>query len=305
MLEVLPARSRQGAATRRRLFTGLAFISPWIAGFALFQLYPIAMSFYYSLTNYDAIRPPHFIGWSNYSEMFSDGLFQTALGNTLFFVGLAVPGNVILAFLLASLLNQRLVFRPFWRLLFYIPAIVPEFVSALLWTTLYDPRSGLIDSVFASLGLHSIPWLGDPSWAKPALIIIYIWTCGANMIIFLAALQDVPRELYESARIDGASARQLLWHITVPLVSPAFLFTLLIGMVYAVQYFTIPQIMTQGEPANSTLFYGMYLYQTGFTYLRLGLACAAAWVLFLIVVVCGLVVFCTSARHIYYGGEAL
>lgn len=288
---------------RRDLYKGLAFVAPWIIGFLTFSLYPLISSFYYSLSTYDILRPPVFIGLRNYTDLFQDRFFRNALYNTLYYVILAVPGGVFVGFVLASLLNLNLRMRSALRTIFFIPSIVPQFVSAMVWLWILNQQYGLINAVLYNMGIKGIPWLSSPVWSKPSLVLVTLWASGTTMVIFLAALQDVPRELYEAARLDGAAPRQELWHITVPMVTPAILFNMLIGLIGAFQYFTFAWIMTRGGPVRSTEFFGLYLYKNAFEGFRMGYSSAMAWILFILTVITALIIFRTSARWVYYGGE--
>lgn len=289
----------------RRFITGLLFVSPWIIGFLAFTIYPIAASFYYSFTEYDVINPPRFIGLQNYIDMFTtDPNFYTVLYNTLYFAALGVPSGIAVSFLLATLLNQPMQFRPVFRTIFFLPAIVPAVATAMVWLWIYNPSYGLINSILASFKLTAIPWISSPSLAKISLIIIHVWAQGTAVLIFLAALQDVPRSLYDAAHVDGANAVQRFWHVTVPMCTPAILFVLLTGMIGIFQTFTIPWLITQGGPRLSTEFFGLYLYRNAFQFFKMGYASALAWVLFLIAVVITIMLFRSSARWVYYGGQA-
>jgi multiple sugar transport system permease protein len=298
-----PARRRLTAQERKDLVKGILFVTPWILGFLMFQVYPLFASFYYSLSLYDVLRPPLFVGFENYVKLFQDRYFLNALQNTLYYVVVAVPGGVLVGFVLAALLNLNLRFRSFLRTIFFLPSIVPSFVSAMVWLWIFNQQYGLLNMMLYSLGMKGIPWLSSPAWSKPSLILVSLWGSGTTMVIFLAALQDVSKELYEAARLDGAAPLQEVWHITIPLVTPSVLFNLLMGMIGAFQYFTFAWIMTRGGPVRSTEFFGLYLYRNAFVYFRMGYASAMAWILFFITVTASVIVFRTSARWVYYGGE--
>ena len=290
--------------SQRDLALGLLFVSPWLIGFLLWTVYPLLSSFYYSFTRYDLLRPAVWIGLGNYIELFTeDATFVKVIGNTLFYVLLSAPLGVIAAFLMASLLNTKIAARPFFRAIFFFPAIVPTIVVAMVWRFLLNTQFGLINSLLQGLGLQVIPFLSNPALAKPSLIMIYTWAQGTAIIIFLATLQDVPRTLYEAAELDGANAFQKFWNITIPMCTPVILFTLIIGFIEGFQSFTIPWLVTGGGPSNSTELYGLYLYRNAFEYLRMGKASALAWLLFLVIVAFTFILFRTSARWVYYGGE--
>jgi len=206
--------------------------------------------------------------------------------------------------LVAALLNNDFKFRPFFRTVFFLPSIVPAIASAEVWRWVYNPRYGLINATLKSMGMATIPWLSSPYLAKPSLIIIHMWAQGTAVVIFLAALQDVPRALYDASLVDGANGWQRFWHVTIPMCTPAILFVTLTGLIGMFQYFTLGWLLTQGAPNNTTEFYSMYLYRNAFRYFKMGYASALAWFLFLIIVVATIAIFRSSARWVYYGGEA-
>jgi multiple sugar transport system permease protein len=305
-LTASPAVPRRGwrlsTGMRNRLL-GLAFISPWIVGFLAFTAYPILASFYYSFTRYDVINDPQFIGLDNYVFMLAeDPTFQVVLYNTIYIVVVGIPLAVAVAFLLASLLNTDIVGRPIFRTIFFLPSIAPAIAVAMVWLWIYNPNYGLINATLASWGFQVVPWLSSPSLAKLSLIIISVWGQGATIVIFLAALQDVPRELHDAAKVDGADAVQRFRHVTIPLCTPSILFVVVTHLIGWFQYFTIAWVMTKGGPLQSTEFYSMYLYRSAFAYLKMGYASALAWMLFLIVVACTIVIFRSSDRWVHYRG---
>ncbi len=301
MAALLVKRRWLSVSERRRLLTGLVFVSPWLVGFLIWTLYPLASSLYYSFTRYDLLRPPVFIGLRNYVDLFtSDPHFRVVIPNTLYYVGLGTPLAVATAFLLASLLNTPVIARPTFRAIFYFPSIVPATVIAMIWGYLLNPQYGAINAVLKALGLRAIPFLTSPALAKPTLIAIGMWGSGYYMVLFLATLQNVPRELYEAATVDGATALRRFWHITIPLCSPVILFTLVTGFIYGFQDFTLPWLLTGGGPSESTEFYALHLFRNAFRYLRMGKASAMAWILFIIVVGFTVVLFKSSSRFVYY-----
>jgi multiple sugar transport system permease protein len=235
--------------------------------------------------------------------LFTDRLFRIALSNTAFYVILAVPSGLMIAYALALMLNQPLYGRSILRTIFYLPTVVPAVSSAILWLWILDTQNGLVNSTLAALGLPGVPWLAHPDWTKPSLVLIHLWYMGNTMVIFLAALQDVPRALYDASLVDGANAWARLRHITLPLTTPAILFTLITGLISVSQTFTFPYILTQGGPADSTLFYALYLYRVAFVYLRMGYASAIAWMLFLVIVIFTYWIFRGAGRWVFYGGD--
>jgi multiple sugar transport system permease protein len=289
---------------RRSLIQGLLFVSPWIIGFLLFTVYPLIFSLYISFTRYDLIGSPRFIGLANYTELFfEDPLFWRVVGNTLYYVFISVPLGLAFAFCIANLLNTKIVGRSFFRAIMYIPAIVPAVCTAMVWLFLLNIQYGAVNGILQSLGLPAIPFLSNPGLAKPSLIMVAIWATGNAVVVFLAGLQDVPKSLYEAAIVDGANGWQQFWHVTIPLSTPVILYNMIIGFIAAFQEFTLPQLLTNGGPANATLLYSVYLYRNAFTYLRMGKASALAWILFLIIVIYTVLLFRSSARWVFYGGE--
>lgn len=304
MAVAIAKRRGMAPAQLRGLLLGLLFVSPWLIGFILWTVYPLVSSLYYSFTRYDLLRPPVFLGLENYRQILTDDPhFPTVMYNTIYYVGLSVPLGVISAFLLATLLNTRIIGRSVFRAIFFFPAIVPAVVVAMVWLFLLNAQYGAINSTLAGLGLSTIPFISSPQWAKPSLILIHMWAQGNAMVIFLATLQDVPRSLYEAATVDGANAWHKFWHVTVPMCTPVILFNLVMGFIGGFQNFTLPWLLTNGGPAQATEFYAVHLYRNAFSYLRMGKASALAWILFIIIVTFTVILFKSSGRWVYYGGE--
>src|SRR5690348_12419683 len=200
--------SRWRHLRRRELWPALLFISPWVIGFAWFQLYPIVASVYYSFTEYNIMQPPVFVGLANFQQLFgNDDLFKQALAHTAIFTLFSVPLDLAVALFFAILLNRNIPGRPFFRTAFYFPSVVPSVATGILWIMLLNPQGGLVNAVLGAFGIPSIPWLVSPEWAMPSLILLSVWGIGPTVVIFLAGLQDVPRVLYEAAQMDGANAR--------------------------------------------------------------------------------------------------
>ncbi len=298
----LPLRRGRGRRNWLNLRDGLLFTAPGIIGLLWFFAYPIAASFFYSFTSYDGLHSLSWVGLSNYTNLLKDGVFWTSLYNTAYFVLFSVPLNLLAAFLMALLLNQNWIRGlAFFRTIFFIPSIVPLIASSVLFLWIFNPQYGLINTLLSYVGINGPGWLNDPTWAKPALIIMGLWSVGGWMVIFLAGLQNVPVEQYEAAQLDGASAWQRLVHITLPFMSPYFLFNAINGLILSFQYFLQPYVMTQGGPAESTTMYAVYLYQNAFQYYRMGYASAMGWILFVIIAVLTYILFKSSARRVYYG----
>jgi len=297
-----PRRARLSTGLRNQIL-GLLFVSPWLVGLLAFTAYPILASFYYSFTLYDVISEPQWVGLQNYAFLLTqDPETPIVLYNTIYMVVLGLPTSLIVAFLVAALLNGKIVGRPFFRTIFFLPSIVPVVAVAMVWLWLYNPNYGLINSTLAALGFQVIPWLSSPGLAKLSLIIIAIWGQGTTVVIFLAALQDVPRELYDAAKVDGANGFHRFRNITIPLCTPSILFVTITGLIGWFQYFTLPFIMTNGGPMQSTNVYSYYLYQNAFSFFKMGYASAMSWLLFVIIVLATFLAFRTSARWVYYAG---
>jgi len=288
----------------RSLITGLLFVSPWLLGVLLWTAYPLLSSIFYSFTRYDFITEMKWIGFGNYVEIFTeDPRFWTVVYNTAYYVGISVPLGVVTAFLMANLLNTELVGRSFFRAIFYVPSIVPAVCSAMVWLFIYNNQYGVINTTLKALGRPIIPFLSSVELAKPSLIVIHLWAQGTAVVIFLAALQDMPRSLYEAATVDGANAWHRFWHVTVPMSSPIILYTLVMGFIGGFQTFLMPYLLTGGGPMASTEFYAMHLWRNAFELFRMGKACALAWIMFVVVALLTALLFRTSARWVFYGGE--
>lgn len=290
---------------RQKLLLGLAFISPWIAGFLMFTLYPVAASIFYSFCDYDVLTRPVWIGTMNYADMFTDSIFWKSLYNTLFFAAIALPLGLVTSLLVAVLLNQSVKGRSVFRAIFFLPSLIPIVATSMIWLWILNGNFGLLNHGLRFLGIsHPPQWLADPAWTKPSLILMSVWGVGHSVVIYLAALQDVPRSLYESADLDGATAWMKLRHVTLPMISPVIYFNLIMGIIGSLQVFAQAYIMLGGGgPNRSALFYAVYLYQNAFEYRQMGYACAMAWVLFLVILFLTWVATKSTRRLIYYAGE--
>ncbi len=292
--------------TQRRNITGYLFITPWLLGLLTFTLVPIAVVFVLGFTRYGVLDTPEWVGLRNYVRIFTDDrYFRISLVNTLYYVAISVPLHVIIGFLLALGLNAKIRGITIYRTLFYVPSIVPQVAGVLLFVWLFQPQIGLFNFLLDLVGVRGPNWLGRPEWAKPAIIIMSLWGVGGGMIIFLAGLQSIPEHLYEAAKIDGANNWNQFWTVTVPMMTPTIFFNLVMGLINSFQVFTTAYVATNGGPMNSTLFYMLYLYTTGFQDFKMGYASALAWILFFLVLVLTVLVFKSSASWVYYesGGE--
>jgi multiple sugar transport system permease protein len=288
----------------RALAVGWAFLSPWLIGFLVFTLVPIALSLYYSFCRFSLLQPPLFKGWENYGKLSGDPLFWKVLYNTAIYALLALPFGMLAALGVAMLLNSRIRGVTVYRALVFLPSLVPIVASAMLWLWLFNAKLGLINMTLRSLGVANPPgWLTDVRWSMPALVLMSFWGIGNTVVIYLAGLQDVPRELYEAAEIDGASTFEKVWHVTLPCISPVIFFNLIMAIIGTLQIFAQPFILTGGGPARSTYFYTMYLYDNAFSYLKMGYASSMAWVQLLIVLALTALATWSSKHWVHYQGR--
>lgn len=290
------------ATERRELLKGLAFTGPWLIGLSVFTLLPAFMSLALSFCDYSVLNSPVFIGTGNFEDLAADSIFWKSLGNTLVYAVMALPMGTLTAITLALLLNQKIIGRPVFRTIFFLPSLVPLVALAILWNWIFNGKYGVLNFILAGIGIAGPEWLGDVHWAKPALVMTGLWGVGNAVVIYLAGLQDVPRDFYEAARVDGANWWQQTRNITLPMISPVIYFNVLMGCIGVLQIFAVPFVMTGGGPARSTLFYTMYLYSQAFKYLNMGYACAMAWILFLLVALLTFTAHKLSRKHVYYGG---
>jgi len=287
----------------------LMFAAPWIVGFCWFQLYPIGASLYYSFTSYNLLREPVYVGLNNYRNLFGhDELFRKALRNTAVFTLISVPLDLVVAFVIAMLLNRNIPGRGLFRAAFYFPAVIPSVAVGILWIMVLNTQGGLVNVLLNNLGLPAQPWLTSPDWAMPALILLSVWNIGPIIVIFLAGLQDVPRVLYEAAQLDGAGPWSLVRNVTIPMLSPVIVFNLVIGLIGALQVFSLPFIIfankqgaqSLGGPLNAVLMYSVRLYDVAFDQFKMGYASAMSWVLSVIIFTLSLLALRVSQRFIHY-----
>ncbi|MGC9259926.1 MAG: carbohydrate ABC transporter permease [Phycisphaerae bacterium] len=313
--------------SRREQLAGMAFAAPYLIGMGAFLFFPLAMSLYYSFCNYSMLQPPLWIGWNNYRHLLTDQTFHTALLNTIIYAAISVPCTLTLSLLLAIFLNMPIRGQALYRTIVFLPSLVPLVAAALIWQWMFNADKGLINAalrpVLHLLGqdilvplaavagaghatlqaLRNISppvWLGNPHWAMAAIIFISFWGVGQTVIIFLAGLQNVPRELHEAAAIDGAGAIRRFFNITLPMLSPVIFFNLIMGIIGSWQVFDIPYVMTNGGPGRSTLFYSMYIFEAAFNELRMGPACAMAWIQLLIILILTALAFASARKWVYY-----
>jgi multiple sugar transport system permease protein len=312
-------RARRHAVWRRRRLV-LALMSPWIVGFCVFLVYPLVTSVYLSFTHYDLLNPPRWIGTANYRYLFgTDPDLWPAIRNTLWIIVVGVPLQVLFAFGIAVMLTRARQGVGFFRTVFYLPALVPPVAATLGFVYLFNPATGPVNTVLRTLGIDGPLWFNDPGWAKPSLVLLSLWGVGNIMIIFLAAVLDVPKHLYESAELDGAGPLQRLRWVTLPIISPVLLFAVVLGVIQGLQYFTQAYVAASvasgqasqaggtsnlelGYPQGSTLFYPILLYYHGFKYFDMGYAAAMAIVLLGVSFAVTLLIIANSRRWVHYGG---
>lgn len=287
----------------RNQVKGLLFISPWLIGVCVFTLLPVALSLYYSFCDFPLLQKPVWIGMDNYRDMAHDPVFWKSLRNTFYFAAVTLPSGMVMSLLMAMLLNTKTWGLNYYRTIIFLPVLVPIVASALLWMALLNPNTGPISN-FVRFVFRTDPpdWLGQ-NWVIPTFGFMGLWSVGYTITIYLAALQDVPRELYEAAELDGAGAIRRMWNVTLPTISPVIFFNLIIGIIGSMQVFAMPFVMTGRGVANSTYMYSMKLYDEAFTYLNMGYASAMAWVQLLIVLALTGIAFWSSKRWVHYQGK--
>jgi multiple sugar transport system permease protein len=296
--------------THRSVLRGLLFASPWIVGFVIFQLVPIIASAYFSLTNFNLFQDPQFIGLRNYQRLAGDELFWKSLTNTLYLTVIGVPVSLTAALCAALALNMRVRGQSLFRLAVFLPTVVPVVAATYIWRWLLNAQYGYVNQTLGTVGLGQPLWLDDPFWTKPALILMSLWVTGSAMVVFLAALQDVPDVYYEAAVIDGAGPWAKFRRVTLPLISPVILFETIIASIFTLQYFTQAFLLGQtrlnaasGGPENSLLVYGLYVFQQAFVNLNMGYASAMAWVLLFVALAGTFVLLRVSRNRVFYGGD--
>jgi multiple sugar transport system permease protein len=318
-----PAVDRRGDRRRaawRRRGTVLLFLSPWLAGFTIFFGYPLVMSAYLSFTSYDLLSPPRWVGLGNYRYLFEeDPQIWPAVYNTLWLIVVAVPLQVLFAFGVALMLSRARTGVGLFRTVFYLPALVPPVAATLGFVYLLNPATGPVNIVLRELGIEGPLWFNDPGWSKPSLVLLGLWGIGNTMVIFLAAILDVPKHLEESAALDGAGPLQRLRWVTLPTISPVILFAVVLGVIATLQYFTQAYVayniaagsasqagstsnVELGYPEGSTLVYPILLYNQGFRYFNMGYASAMAMLLLGVALALTVLIIRHSRRWVHYQG---
>lgn len=305
VLETLPKRSRLTPRMRDTI-AGYLFILPWLIHFFMLILGAMIASLIISFVKTDLLTGFQWVGLQNYRDLFKDPLFIKSLKVTAIYTFTVVPLGVCVALSIALLLNQKVAFLGFWRLIYYLPSVVSGVAVAVLWTWVLNPRFGLLNVGLMRLGIpqESLPrWIYSEKWAVPSFVLMGLWGAGGAMLLYLAGLQGIPTHLYEAAMIDGANAWQKFWHVTIPMLTPTIFFNMLMSIIGSFQVFTQIYVMTAGGPNNASLTIVLYLYQRGFINLRFGYASAIAWILFFIILFFTMLVIRSSALWVYYEGE--
>jgi multiple sugar transport system permease protein len=312
-------RAKRRAAWRRR-GTVLLFLSPWLVGFTVFFGYPLVMSAYLSFFHYDLLNPPRWVGLANYRYLFhGDPQVWPAIKNTLWLVAILVPLQVLFAFGIALMLTRAKQGAGFFRTVFYLPALVPPVAATLAFVYVFNPATGPVNTILSKFGVEGPLWFNDPAWSKPSLTLLALWGIGNTMIIFLAAILDVPQHLDESAQLDGAGFFRRIRYVMLPSISPVILFAVVLGVIQAMQYFTQAYVAASvaagqasqagsqstlelGYPEGSTLFYPILLYYHGFRFFNMGYASAMAMLLLVVAFLITLVIIRNSRRWVHYAG---
>jgi multiple sugar transport system permease protein len=286
---------------RRETLWAVAFLTPFFIGLVFFIAGPVVAAFLLSLTNWDLMGPPQWAGLQNYVSLAQDPLFWQALGNTVYYTGVSVPVGLALALMLAVLMNRKVPGIYAFRVIYFAPVTVSIVAVSLLWAWLYSPSFGFLNYVLSVLHLPTLRWLVDPHTAMPSVILVGLWRgLGFNIIVFIAGLQAIPRDLYEAAEIDGANEWQQFRRVTLPMLSPTLFFAIVMALISSFQVFEQTYIMTQGGPGNSTLTFIYYIFLTGFTYLRMGYASALSFVFLALILTITVLQVRWQARWVHY-----
>ncbi len=279
-------------------------VSPWLIGFLIFTAFPMAASLLLSLTEWDILTAPKFVGLENYHKMFFvDKYAMHSLKITVVFSAVSIPLNIVFGLGIAMLLNTNIRGLSTFRTIYYLPAILSGVAVALMWRWIFSSDFGLINAALGVLRIQGPAWLADRAWIIPSFVVMRLWSVGGGMVIYLAGLQSIPTDLYEAAEIDGANWWKRIRHITLPMLSPTIFFQLIIGIIFSMQIFTEAFIMTNGGPANASLFFILYLYRKAFQDFQMGYASALAWLLFVVILAFTLILFRTAKYWVYYEGE--
>lgn len=290
--------------SKKRKYIGMLYIMPWLFGFLFLQLYPFILSFYYSFTNHTLFKKPKFIWFRNYIELFTiDPDFLNSIKVTLLYTIMVVLGKLLFSLFIAMILNMKIKGVNLFRTLYYLPSILGGSVAiAVLWRLMFM-HQGVVNRLISHIGIQPIDWLGNPKISLFTISLLEVWQFGSSMVLFLAALKQVPRELYESAKVDGAHYFQMFFKITLPMISPIIFFNLVMQTINALQNFTSAFIITSGGPVRATYVLALKLYDDAFLHYKIGYASASSWVLFVLILIFTLMAFKSSSLWVYYSDE--
>lgn len=297
----IPSKKR----IKKESVAGFLFVLPALLGFLIFTLGPMLASLYLSFTDYAIVNDIQFVGFDNYVRLFdgTDPYFYKSIGVTFYYVVLSVPLGIMFHFASAMLMNSSIKGKALFRAIYYVPSLIPVAASCIIWLWMFNPERGLLNYMLKALHLPTLQWIGSATSVVPSIALIAIWMAGNTMVVFLAALQDVPQTLYEAIDIDGGNGFHKLRHITIPMSTPIIFFNTIMGIIGGFQVFVQPMIMTDGGPNNASLFYALYLFREGFEFSKMGSASAMAWTLFIIIIALTGLVFKWSKRWVHYGGR--
>lgn len=298
-----PSRRKISRLTRREAIDGYLFISPWLIGFTLFTLIPMVTSLYISFHYWDVVTEMRWAGLNNYINLLQDSDLPRAVLNTFIYVCTIVPLSIVIGLAIALLMNTRIRGIAFFRTIFYLPSVLPGVAVAIVWVWILNPDFGMINSILRFFGIEGPMWLMDPNWAMSGCVLRACWGMGSSMIMFLAALQNVPPTYYEAAEIDGAGAFSKFFRITLPMITPTILYFLITNFISAMQEYVLFKMMTDGGPDGATTTFVLELYESAFERYNMGYASAMAWVMFFVVLLLTMLLFKTSGWVYYEGGE--
>ena len=306
IMSAITQKTRKPRSNEKRLAKyGWIFAAPWLFGLLVFYFYPLLSSIFYSLTDFNGMRMNAFVGLENYRMLFRDNVFWISIRNTLLYAALVVPVGIIFGVSVALLLNFSSKFQGIYRVIAFLPTLVPVVASAIIWQWLLNSQFGIVNYYLYEIGIDNPPpWFGSATWAKPAMMLITQWGIGTTILTYLAGLQDIPQQYYEAATIDGAGAIRRFTSVTLPLLTPVIFFNLVMSIIASCQMFVLPMMISpDGTPANTMMFYAMFLYRNAFSYLKMGYANAMAWMMFVVVLGLTVIIYGTSNRWVHYLGE--
>lgn len=302
-----PQGARLSRASSQRALLGYLFVLPFFVSFIWFDVIPFLLNLYLSLTDYSVgpVTSGKWVGLDNYRTIFTtDTRFATSIGNTVYYIIGAVPVGLAFAFVIALLLNNQVRGLGIFRTAFYVPSVVPAVATSMIFLFLLNTNHGAINRMLGLVGIPPIQWLSRPEWVKPSIIITSLWGFGAQMVIFLAGLQDIPKELYEAVEIDGGGTWHKLRNLTVPMMTPVIFFNLIVGIIGAFQVFTQAFIIlgADGGPLNAGLFYMVHIYNNAWRFFKMGYASALSLILFVVILIFTVIMVRTSDRWVFYAG---